>query len=234
MENKNFLTKKRLIIFLLILYFFLPFWVPALGGVLGILLDDEQWIYFSSESKEGKVVETETGKPIEGAIVIANWGLSCMWHENPLASLVRLSPLFFLYQPGYREMAKEVILSTDNNGEFKIPSWKSFQPRKYSYTLEDHNKPYIRIYKPGYDLIRAHQVNTRILYKLTMSLDVKDIVKIFDDFFDGIYAYNSKQECMTVANLIQINIADLPQAPKNKIQKKINYYRELLLSGEKK
>ena len=73
----------------------------------------------------GKVVELETGKPIEGAVVAAEWTIKVFAHYERRCDL------------------KETV--TDKNGEFELPKgWCVSQPFAEVY------KPQVVIFKPGY------------------------------------------------------------------------------------
>ncbi len=73
----------------------------------------------------GKVVELETGKHIEGAVVAAEWRILVFVHTEPFCD------------------AKETL--TDKNGEFKLPKgWCINHPFAEMYN------PRIVIFKPGY------------------------------------------------------------------------------------
>ncbi len=79
----------------------------------------------------GKVVDAETNKPLEGAVVLADY---ITWlHASPGG-------------PGsYFLDAQEAM--TDKNGEFRISSLNAFTFRPLS-RFEPH--PYFTIFKPGY------------------------------------------------------------------------------------
>jgi hypothetical protein len=84
---------------------------------------------WSSPEITGKVVDAASGKPIQGAIVVANWQLTTVWENYPLGQLD----------------IEEVV--SDRNGQFKIPAWG---PKSASEGQLEKEEPHIRIYKPGY------------------------------------------------------------------------------------
>jgi len=73
----------------------------------------------------GKVVELETGEPIEGAVVAARWMIEPFVHSERICD------------------AKETI--TDKNGEFELPKGSC-----RSHPLAQMYKPRVVVFKPGY------------------------------------------------------------------------------------
>jgi len=73
----------------------------------------------------GKVVELETGNPIEGAVVAARWTIEPFVHTERICD------------------AKETI--TDKNGEFELPKGSCT-----SHPLAQMYKPSVVVFKPGY------------------------------------------------------------------------------------
>lgn len=73
----------------------------------------------------GKVVELESGKPIEGAVVAARWTIEPFVHTERICD------------------AKETI--TDKNGEFELPKGSCI-----SHPFAEIYKPSVVIFKPGY------------------------------------------------------------------------------------
>ncbi|HEY5648458.1 MAG TPA: carboxypeptidase-like regulatory domain-containing protein, partial [Nitrospiria bacterium] len=77
------------------------------------------------EDVKAKVVDSETGEPIEGAVVVGQW-----------------------YTVRPREYLKITEAVTDKNGEFVIPGWGPFKkPRKGCLFADD---PLLKIFKSGY------------------------------------------------------------------------------------
>ena len=86
---------------------------------------------------EGTVVDLETGKPIEGAIVLAHWRLKIQIMETQDGGAIQLM---------------ETV--TDRDGRFHFPSWTKF----YSPTrgvMEQLQDPEVLIFKQGYRFKRA-------------------------------------------------------------------------------
>ncbi len=73
----------------------------------------------------GKVVELETGKPIEGAVVAARWTIEPFVHTERICD------------------AKETL--TDKNGEFELPKGSCT-----SHPFAQMFGPYVVVFKPGY------------------------------------------------------------------------------------
>ncbi|MBF0592610.1 MAG: hypothetical protein HQL02_11040 [Nitrospirae bacterium] len=74
---------------------------------------------------KGKVVELETGEPIEGAVVAGNWSLE--------------------YFGGRKECFKETV--TDKNGEFVLPTVICISPFLFR---GEFGHPLVIVFKPGY------------------------------------------------------------------------------------
>jgi hypothetical protein len=89
--------------------------------------------YYTSDPIEAWVVDAETGKPIEGAVVTANWQLVA----------------FGLDTGGRRLRQLEVMETvTDKNGRFYLPGFTKLNPTMDGLREED---PQIRIFKSGYE-----------------------------------------------------------------------------------
>jgi hypothetical protein len=91
-----------------------------------------QSLTYSSKELHGQVVETETGQPVEGAVVVASWLLSpTMWgHEQ------------------YHKRLHIVETVTDAEGRFVIPAWgpKLLPP----LTELDETNPRLAVFKSSY------------------------------------------------------------------------------------
>ena len=117
MENKNIVIKKKinykilaLVAFFFAIYIFLRF--PS--------------------SYEGKVVDADTGKPVEGVVVLLHWGYASLPHAH--------------YEK-YLD-AKETI--TDKNGFFKTKRRKiNLNPLSNTFS------PNIIIFKSGYKAVKT-------------------------------------------------------------------------------
>ena len=85
---------------------------------------------YSAEAIEAWVVDEETGQPLEGMIVVANWELMGGLHPGAVGSL----------------MVMETV--TDTNGRFSFPGWgpKARPSGKY---LDNHD-PVLKLFKSGY------------------------------------------------------------------------------------
>jgi hypothetical protein len=83
----------------------------------------------------GKVVDAETGEPIAGAIVIANWQLVAGSFDGPR-------------QRGQLEV-KETV--TDRDGRFRMSGFIRLNPRLHELRDDD---PQVLIFKPGYQYKR--------------------------------------------------------------------------------
>lgn len=82
-------------------------------------------VYFYDGPYRGKVIELETGRPIEGAVVAARWRITVWVHTEILCD------------------AQETI--TDKNGDFKLPlGWCINHP------FAEMDKPRVVVFKPGY------------------------------------------------------------------------------------
>ncbi|MHB8883414.1 MAG: peptidase associated/transthyretin-like domain-containing protein [Thermodesulfovibrionales bacterium] len=100
---------------------------------------EQQWILYHACEIKGAVMEAETGKPIENAIVIGMWALVQVPGE------------------GFGGYAKISVVTTDKEGKFIIPSWTTFKPWKIC-ALTHGLAPKLIFYKPGYGLHWSHKV----------------------------------------------------------------------------
>jgi hypothetical protein len=93
--------------------------------------------YYTVDPIEAWVVDAETGQPIEGAVVTANWQL-----------------VAFSFDTGGRKEGQLEVMetATDKNGRFYFPGFTKLNPGGNELREED---PQILIFKPGYDYIRA-------------------------------------------------------------------------------
>lgn len=116
MENTKFLTKKMILLGLCSLVMMFIMTSRSFGA---------GWVFHHDGPYRGKVVELETGKPIEGAVVAADWVIEPFVHSERICD------------------AKETV--TDKNGEFELPKGTCV-----SHPFADMYKPYVVIFKPGY------------------------------------------------------------------------------------
>lgn len=128
MENRK--SVKTIIVLLILLITTLAFASGCQGN---------QWVYFHDEEIMGYVVEADTRKPIEGAIVVSMWQLSQKLSE------------------GFGGYAKVIETKTDKEGKFVIPAWKTFKPLTVNSVMHDF-APKVIIYKPGYKVYWTHKV----------------------------------------------------------------------------
>ena len=93
--------------------------------------------YYTSDSIEAWVVDADTGQPIEGAVVTANWQL-----------------VGFGFDTGGRKLGQLEVMETltDKNGRFYFPGFTKLNPGLDDLREED---PQILIFKPGYSYMRA-------------------------------------------------------------------------------
>jgi len=97
-----------------------------------------QWVYFHDEEIRGYVVEADTNKPIEGAIVVSIW------------------ELLQIPGHGFGGYAKVIEAKTDKDGNFIIAAWKTFKPLTADSVMHDL-APKIVIYKSGYKVYASHK-----------------------------------------------------------------------------
>lgn len=98
-----------------------------------------QWILYYDKPIKGYVVDAETNKLLDGAIVIGMWQLSG-----------------FLSQ-GFDGYAKIIVEKTDSNGAFNIPFWINLKPWKVGSAVHEL-APKLVIYKPGYKIYFSHKL----------------------------------------------------------------------------
>lgn len=85
------------------------------------------WLYYQNGPYRGKVIERDTGNPIEGAVVAGSWNL--------------------LVFPGWPKFCDAVETVTDKNGEFVLPKAWCINLWPIAW-LDIYNNPVI--FKPGY------------------------------------------------------------------------------------
>jgi len=88
------------------------------------------WLVYHDGPYAGKVVDAETGEPIEGAAVVAIWFVGEYGHAE--------APIFKFLE------AKETV--TTENGAFKVPSFTSFHLWPFAKLVN----PRLKVFKPGY------------------------------------------------------------------------------------
>jgi hypothetical protein len=88
--------------------------------------------WYSSDPIKATVIDEESGRPLEGAVVVAVWVLDSPWYtDRPLHSAEAL---------------------TDEHGVFFIPAMAR-TPRPWLMFLTDWD-PLIYVYKPGYEIFQ--------------------------------------------------------------------------------
>jgi hypothetical protein len=94
-------------------------------------------LYYTAAPIEAWVVDADTGAPIEGAVVTANWQL-----------------IAFGFDTGGRKQGQLEVMETvsDKNGRFQFPGFTKLNLSGNALGEED---PQILIFKPGYRHIRA-------------------------------------------------------------------------------
>lgn len=108
------------ILFLCLVVAVLPLWVFG-----------DPPVYFAEDSR-GQVVDAETGRPLAGVIVFAEW--------QPTAMGIGHS--------GYGAPIYTIEVRTDEGGNYFIPSWG---PRiRWPFTYLNSRAPRLRFFKPAY------------------------------------------------------------------------------------
>jgi hypothetical protein len=229
MENRKFLTKGKILIASILLFIFLP---TTMLGVLS-LREGEQWLYFHSGSLTGRLVDTDTNAPVEGALVIAQWRTwPIMAGPHPIMFLFWLNPLNWM---GYGltntlGSGKVIVAATDKDGRYEIPSWWLFQP--WTYNEVGSSKPKMCIYKPGYktlytDLGRwmmndkeiSVDTNNIPLIKL---LTAKEIIDDYMKYYRGhgcLYSSSTMQDWLKAQALVEKALVNVPPDARKKIEK---------------
>jgi hypothetical protein len=217
MENRKLLTKGRIIIGLLIL------WMVAPTVWLGIrsVQNGNQWLYFHSEGRSGRVVEADTGAPVEGAVVIAAWRTGHMiGGPHPIMFIFWLNPLYHMGDSLAKGFGSEkiIVTATDKDGKFDIPAWSAFRP--WAYNDDGSEDPHFCIYKPGYKTLWSYggrwmmnEKELKIVTKdlpLTKSLTAKEIKEDFKVLCVQGFNNIEKNERLKIAGFIEDNLKKLP------------------------
>lgn len=93
---------------------------------------------YSAPPLIGRVVDAETGKPVEGAIVVAKWEIEKTTNIWPVGST--------------RSAVLHVAESlTDANGHYKIESWGP-EGRPSGWWMDSGHDPLLCVFKQGYEL----------------------------------------------------------------------------------
>jgi hypothetical protein len=236
LENRKFLTKKRVLMTLFLIYFFSPVWASTLVGLLRAGFNpDEQWILFHGSEFKGRVIDAVNQEPIEGAVVIAEWRTWQIWGAGsvPVNLIVLMSPLAWIdpciVLSNMFGTGKTIVAETDKDGLYETPSWWSFQPWAYSDMGSAAGK--ITIYKPGHKIwqykgkrvIDAQDSTDQVLQtRLLNSETAEEIEKDFENFCIHGFDLIPERERIMVASMIVKNLSDVPTQSKKKIQKHIS------------
>lgn len=200
-----------------------------------------QWMLFYDKPINGYVVDAETGKPIEGIIVIAMWQLTQYLSH------------------GFGGYAKVIEVKTDKEGKFRIPFWVTFKPWKFNSPMDDL-APEIMIYKPGYKFYYSHKImragypgdisktaEQKRWVKEEYSINPSKLRRIYADeeiwasFSEfesqrASYEYYSKKQLVDMFNTIEKGTSALPETNyivKGKILKDINDYKQYWVEGKR-
>lgn len=155
MENTKLLRKLKFIIILA----FILFISIAASNIFG-----KGWIFYNDGPYRGKVVDADTGEPIEGAVVVGMWKLEA--YGGPAAP-----------SEPYCD-AQETI--TTKNGEFIVPKASCF----FLWPFTKMGMAELVIFKPGFDsyppllpiikpLSTKESMEEEHKYKLEYSVDIE-------------------------------------------------------------
>jgi hypothetical protein len=92
---------------------------------------------YSAEAIEARVLDEESGQPLEDVVVVANWLLM----RGGLGGRTQIGPLMVL----------EVV--SDAKGRISFPAWGPMPNRTFGFL--DHEDPELWFFKPGYRLSRV-------------------------------------------------------------------------------
>src|SRR5664279_1465597 len=106
-------------------------WLAALMPIVISLSACGGPLTYSSDPIDAAVVDADTGQPIEGAIVTANWQLESATLDN------------------YKKVGQLKVMETvtDSMGRFHFDGFSAFNSGLYELRDED---PKILVFKPGY------------------------------------------------------------------------------------
>jgi len=103
-----------------------------------VLIINKEAEYYSFEPISGRLVDSETGEPISGAIVLAEWSL---WGSSGL----------FTYSSGGHTLFHTAEAISDEDGAFTIPGKEYLKNTLDNYDLRlDKTEPLITVFKPNY------------------------------------------------------------------------------------
>jgi len=229
--NKAFFRKWKVpIAIAAVIIFLMLFSGPGCGN---------QWMLFYDRPIKGHVVDAETGKPLEGVLVVGMWQLSQ-----------------FLSQ-GFGGYAKVIVAQTDREGKFKIPFWVALKPWKVCSAMRD-GAPSIMLYKPGYRFSRkillerisqytilperkkmVEEINSLMPAKLKKAYRDEDIWKnfgVFESRADFSSRFYSKKQIKEILNMLEketLKMSETNNKSKRMMLQDINEYRKHWVEGKK-
>lgn len=96
---------------------------------------------YSGAEIKGRIVDAETGEPIEGAVVVAGWQIS----------KTIITPDFPFFWTTRRSRVVHVAESlSDHEGRYVVPAWGPIE-RPVDWRREGSFDPQLAIFKPGYE-----------------------------------------------------------------------------------
>jgi hypothetical protein len=119
----------------------------------------------------GRIVDGATGKPIEGAVVVASW---------------IVSPTYYFHAPTKFKVIHLVEAVSDTNGNYSIPAWGPIE-RPSGWEKFRASDPSLGVFKPGFEPVFLENIawktreqtgppfNTRDTAFLRSAHDAKDI-----------------------------------------------------------
>lgn len=200
-----------------------------------------QWILFYDKPITGRVVDAETGDPIENVVVISMWQLTQYLSH------------------GHGGYAKITVTKTDKDGTFQIPFWITFKPWKWNSSVDEY-APKLVFYKPGFNLCITHRILwERDAQDMNMTAQEKKKLKedssinpaklervyadeaiwnAFEEFeaARAPYEYFSKKQLRELFNQIKKGAKQLPYTSnkaKEKIMKDVEEYAKYWLEGKR-
>lgn len=95
---------------------------------------------YSGAEITGRIVDKETGAPIEGAVVVASWQVYRVEMTRlKLSTVPNTNKLFYI-----------VEALTDSQGHYVVPAWGPIE-RTGEWRISPYFGPVLAIFKPGYD-----------------------------------------------------------------------------------
>lgn len=95
---------------------------------------------YSGAKIAGRIVDKETGEPIEGAVVVASWQVYRIEQTRlKLSTVPKTNKLFYIAEA-----------LTDAQGRYVIPAWEPIE-RTGEWRISPYFDPVLAIFKPGYD-----------------------------------------------------------------------------------